>query len=298
MLWVFFGLSSMFLWAIANIFDKRLRSHYLHNSFALTAAFGLGTFALTLILFSLKGVTSMPTYVAMAAIGGGVLTTAGVLLYIKALSLEEASRVVPLFHLEPLIILVLAVIFLSEVLSLQKYIAFALILLGGFLISIRRLGSTFHISPAVGVIVVSSVLFAVAAVVLKYAYSNQNFWNVFILFGFGLSITQLSIFILKSARSAFIKTLQKSPRPFLALLTISVIFGYSGSMMFGKALATGPVTIISVFIGFQSLFVLLIATLLTLKHPTFIKETITPKIFVTKLFAIALMIGGLFLLQF
>ena len=64
-----------------------------------------------------------------------------------------------------------------------------------------------------------------------------------------------------------------------------------------SAVLQGPITLVSVFVSFQSLFVLLLATFLSSKFPRLIKEAIDMKTIGMKLAAIGLMAFGLYLLS-
>jgi drug/metabolite transporter (DMT)-like permease len=298
MVWVVFALAATFFWAWTNILDKVLRTDYLKNSIALTASFGVFGIIFAAFLFFIIGVPSIPFQYGLAAFVAGFFVTYGVIPYIKALSLEEASRVVPLWHLLPLFTLVLAVIFLNEVLTLLHYVAFALILLGGFLISVRRIGIAFHLSPAVAFMSLSSFLVAIAEVLMKFAYSTRIFWETFFVFFVGIVLSELSLFILPAVRRSFAEILFSRKHVFLFILFLSVVIGFTGHMLYNAAVLTGPITLVSVFISFQSLFVLLIATFLSLRFPLFIKEAIDVKTISMKMLAIVLMASGLLLLSF
>jgi len=206
------------------------------------------------------------------------------------------SRVIPLWHFSPLFTLVLAVIFLNEILTQTTYIAFAFILLGGVLITIHR-KTTFHISPAAVYMLLSSFLVSVSDVLMKFAYSTQIFWKIFLIFYFGLSIGSLSLFFSLSVRKKFAKAISSYKKFFLTILFLSVMASFIAHIFYNYAILLAPVTLVSVFTSFQSLFVLLIATFLSIKFPLFIKEAIDLKTITTKLVAIALMAFGLFLLS-
>ncbi|MBI2580482.1 EamA family transporter, partial [Candidatus Woesearchaeota archaeon] len=166
--WVFFAIAGTFLWAWGNIFDKVLRTKHLKDSIALTASFGIFGLAFGAVLFAFIGVPSIPLPNMVAAFLGGVLITYALIPYFRALSLEEASRVIPMWHFAPVFTLILAVIFLGEILKPLSYAAFALILLGGFLISVRRVREVFHLSPAVAFMLLASLFFAASDVLLKF----------------------------------------------------------------------------------------------------------------------------------
>lgn len=296
MLWMLFMLLAVFLWAWSNILDKVLRTRYLKDSVALMAAFGIYSIIFSFVLFLFIGIPHISFWNLLAALTAGFILAYALIPYLKALSIEEASRVIPLWHLAPIFTLVLAVIFLKEILTKIDYAAFTIILLGGVLISTRRIGSVFKLSPAVPLMLLSSLLLAFSDVLLKFSYSEQVFWPTFLVFQFGVSLGSLSFFMIPSARRNVSKAFLTHRYVFGGILLISTSLGWGGQIMFNNAVFRGPITLISVFVGFQSLFVLVIATILSLKFPLFIKEAIDIKTIGIKLVAIVMMAFGLFLL--
>ncbi|MBN2454426.1 DMT family transporter [Candidatus Woesearchaeota archaeon] len=297
MFWVVFALAGTFLWACANVFDKVLREKYLKDSIALTALFAIPYFPIVLILFAFIGVPHLPFWHGLAAFACGFIFPVAAISYFKALSLEEASRVVPLFNLSPVFVLFMAVIFLGEVLTPVRYLAFFLILVGGLLISARRLGRIFHLSRAAGFMLLGAFVIAVMDVLLKFSLGAGDFWHVMVLYSFGTMLGELSLFILPKVRKSVSLKVFSGKRIALILIPISLFFGFTGDLLYNRALFFGPVTIVSSMISFQSLFLLVIATFLSVKFPLFLKEAIDRKTLSIKLAAIILMAAGLFLLS-
>ncbi|MFH1182474.1 MAG: hypothetical protein V1702_05940, partial [Candidatus Woesearchaeota archaeon] len=85
---------------------------------------------------------------------------------------------------------------------------------------------------------------------------------------------------------------------FLSLLFIDGLFTFSARFLYNAAIPLAPITLLSVLGSFQSVFVLAIATFLSIKFPMFLKEAIDPKTIGLKVVAIALMAAGLYLLYF
>lgn len=299
MSWVFFAIAGTFLWAWGNIFDKVLRTKHLKDSIALTASFGVSSLVTLSVLFAFIGVPSIPLPNFVAAFLGGTLITYALIPYFKALSLEEASRVVPMWHFAPVFTLVLAVIFLGEILKPLSYAAFALILLGGFLISVRHIGEVFHLSPAVAFMLLSSLFFAASDVLLKFAYGTGVFWETYFVAFIGGTLSSLSLFVLPNIRKSFSNAMSSKPQRqgFLLLVILSTLAGFFGSVLWNRAILLGPVTLVSVFISFHSMFVLLLATVFSVKFPLFIKEAIDARTVGLKVAAVGLMALGLLLLS-
>jgi drug/metabolite transporter (DMT)-like permease len=297
MLWMLFALASTFFWAGTNMFDKVLSADYFKNPLPLTASFGLVSIVFSITLLIIVGLpTSIPLPNLAAASAAGLLVTIGIIPYVKALSLEEASRVIPLWHLSPLFTLILATIFLNEVLTLPRYAAFAFILMGGIMISLRRTGLKLHLSPAISFMVFSSMIFGFSDVLLKFAYSTEIFWQTFVAYHFSVSIGYLSLFVLPRVRREVKDTFISKKKPFVFVLIMSMTTGFIGFLFYNMAVLSGPISLVSVFISFQSLFVLLMATALAVKFHTFRNESFDVKTFGTKLIAIAFMAIGLILL--
>ncbi|MBI4010026.1 MAG: DMT family transporter [Candidatus Aenigmarchaeota archaeon] len=297
MSWIFLAIIATFFWASSNIIDKILRTKYLKSSIALTASFGIFGTIFSTILFLFIGIPSIPFQNSIAAFSAGIALCYAIIPYLKALSLEEASRVIPLWHLSPIFTLILAVIFLNEILTLLHYSAFTVILFGGILISTRQIRGVFHLSPAVALMLFSSFLVSVTDVLMKFALSTGVFWETFFIFYLGISLSQLSLFAFPSVRKHFSKAFSRKQN-FILILFLSGLMGFIGYTLFNNALLSGPVTLVSVFVSFQSLFVLLLAAFLSSKYPLIIKETIDAKTIGIKLIAIGLMAFGLFLLSF
>ncbi|MBI2580272.1 DMT family transporter, partial [Candidatus Woesearchaeota archaeon] len=296
--WVFFAIAGTFLWAWGNIFDKVLRTRHLKDSIALTASFGLLSLVIGAVLFTFIGIPSIPLPNLVAAFLGGALITYALIPYLKALSLEEASRVIPMWHFAPVFTLVLAVIFLGEILKPLSYAAFALILFGGFLISVRRVGEVFHLSPAVAFMLLSSLFFSASDVLLKFAYGTGVFWETYFVAFIGGTLSGLSLFVLPNVRRSFSNAMSSKPQRqgFVLLVSLSALAGFFGGVLWNRAILLGPVTLVSVFISFHSLFVLLLATIFSVRFPLFIKEAVNAKTIGLKVAAIGLMAAGLLLL--
>jgi len=296
MLWVIFALIGSLLWAVANIFDKVLRTKYLDSSLALTASFGIPGLIISFVFFVIIGVPNIPLLLISYSFAAGILLPVIIFFYIKALALEEASRVVPLWNIAPLLTLIIATLFLDEILTPFSYMAFALILVGGFLVSTRKIGNVLHLSPALAYMFISSLFVAVVDVLLKYIFTAENFWQIFLVLYFGISISSSSIFLLPKVRKNFKNAFKMHRLGLPLLISISTIFGFLGHIFYNRAILLGPVSLVSVFVGFQSLFVLILATILSIKMPMFIKEVIDFRTLGTKLVAISLMMIGLYFL--
>ncbi len=298
MSYIILALLASLIWAFANNTDKILRTKFVRSSLGLACSFCFISFPLSFSAFLILGFPKTPIIYSIAAFFAGVFLLLCLLCYLKALSMEEASRVVPLWHLTPIFTLILAVIFLGEVLKPLHYLAFFAILVGGFLISVKKIQSVFSLSPALLIMVLSSFFAAISDVLLKFAHEANSVWQIFALFYFASSLTSAFLFLSKKNRDHAFNSWKKHRITLGLIASFSVIMGFIGYLLWNFAVLEGPISILTVFVGFQSLFVLIVATILSYFFPKYIKEEIDMKTIGMKLLAIALMLVGLALLSF
>ena len=204
---------------------------------------------------------------------------------------------IPLFQLTPPFVLILSLLFLGEVLTLNYYLAFLLILSGGFLISLEKAKGVFKLRSAFWWMVLSSLIYAIQAVILKSLYVAHPFWDLTVYLGFGEFLpTPLLLLLIPTFRSRFIKSLSGlKPRGWM-LLIFAMVFVTTASISGLWAIAAGPVTLVSVLRGFQSIFVLIYAVFLSIWFPKILKEELSKSIIGIKATAVLLMGIGLYLI--
>ncbi|HEX7456695.1 MAG TPA: EamA family transporter [Candidatus Nanoarchaeia archaeon] len=297
--WVFFSLLARAAWSADNIIDKLLREKYLPDSFVLsllTGVFALILAILIIIFNGLRWIGPAPVVLVMLA---GAIQLPAVFAFFQAISKEEVSRVIPLFQFTPPLVLLLSFLFLGETLTPKYYAAFLLILLGGFLISIQKVEKILRLREAFWWMIFSSLIYAVQAVALKSLYTKYSFWDLTVYLGFGEFLPTLVIVaVLAKSRNRFIKSLSSLKSIGWMLLVSAVVLVNIASLSGLWAIATGPVSLVSVMRGFQSLFTLIFAVFLSIWFPKILKEELGKGVLGIKLTAILLMGIGLYFIYF
>src|SRR3989344_7431427 len=183
--WVIFSLFSRALWAADNIVDKLLRGKYLPDSLTLTLIAGIFGLLLSFVIIIFNGLRWIGFGPVALVTFAGAFQIVAVFAFYQAIAKEEISRVIPLFQLTPPFVLILSLLFLGEVLTLNQYLAFVLILIGGFLISLKRIEGVFKLRNAFWLMVLSSLIYAIQIVILKPLYVSYPFWDltVYLIFG-------------------------------------------------------------------------------------------------------------------
>ncbi len=295
--WIIFTLLSRALWAADNIVDKLLIGKYLKDSVVLTLIAGISFLILSLVINTFNGLGNLGFEPIALAIFAGSIQVLAIFAFYQAIAKEEISRVIPLFQFTPPFVLIFSFLFLGEVLTTNYYFAFVLILLGGFLISLRKTEGVFRLRDAFWWMVLSSLIWAIQAVILKSLYDNYPFWDLTAYVGLGEFLpTPILLLFVSGFRNRFVSNLS-TLKPIGWMFLISAMFFVIMASLSGFwALTSGSVSLISVFRGFQSVFVLLYAVILSIWLPKIFKEELSKKILGIKALAILLMAFGLYLI--
>lgn len=290
--WIIVAVLANFFWAGAIISDKILRTKFISDSLSLTALFGLSNFIPMLAAGPFLELHFPEWGIFSAAILAGALILLAMLPYVRALSFEEASRVAPMWSTIPVFVLVMAHFFLGERLTQTNYFAFAFLLIGGILVSIKKAKETlkFKFSAAFWLMLLSSVSLAVSDILLKFVYRTQSYWNGAFLVSFGSVITAAIMVLV--LRKRFLKCIKGINWKTIALLAASTAGGVIGRLFYFLAVMAGSISIVTVIGGIESLFVLAYAAMLSLWMPKILKEELTGIAIITKIAAIALIFGG------
>lgn len=295
--WVIFTLISRALWAADNIVDKLLIGEHLKDSVVLTLIAGISALLLSLVIIIFNGLSWIGLEPTMLVIFAGIIQILAVFAFYQAVSKEEISRVIPLFQFTPPFVLILSFLFLGEVLTTDYYFAFGLILVGGFLISLQKAKGIFKLRAAFWWMALSSLIYAIQVVILKSLYATYPFWDLTVYLGFGEFLpTPILLLLMSDFRGRFVKSLSNLKPVGWILLILAMFFVATASLSGFWALTSGPVSLISAFRGFQSVFVLIYAILFSIWLPKILKEELNKRILGIKAIAIFLMVIGLYLI--
>ncbi len=293
MLWALLSVLASLCWALANVTDKFILSHWVKRPIVSLLALGM----VSLLAAALVGLTHpigalTPFQLLMAAVAGTAYITSS-LFYFEAVKREEISRVVPLIYLYPLFVAGLAAVFLGEVFTTAKYVGVFLLVLGAVLVSNRdhlRIKSR----KAAGFAVLSALASAVDVVALKYLLAYTDFWTAFFYGALGGLPLLLPLFALHGHKLA--RTLKtRGPKVALAL-GASETLNELGSLLFILATSTGYATLTSALGTVQPFFTLLLGIGLAKAFPGAIRENLDHGILRKKFLAICLVFAGVLLI--
>ena len=302
MTWLIITISFYLILAIVFLVDKYLLTGLIPNPGVYTFYVGvLGILALILVPF--VGFYVPAPYQIILSLLAGAIYVCALFWFYKALSLFEASRVVPAINgLVPLFTFGL-VYFSSlekETLSLRGIIAFILLVLGSIFITLEKKKlinlKGFQTS------VLTALLLSSAFTLTKYVYLGQPFWNGFIWTKIGGFLTAFLLFLfMPEIRKEIFREKATFQKRTFGIFILNQTAGAGANILQNLAFALVPLAylaVVNALQGIQYVFLLIFTAVLSVKFPQVLKEEISKKIILQKAAAVLLIGGGLALLMF
>ena len=291
MSWVTLQLFSLILNSANSVLDKRLVRDHEANPVMYLASFAL--VGLPVVLIGLFIVPWSGYKAAGAGLLTGLIFTGIVLLYYKAMSLDDVSQLVPILRLSSLLNLLFLAIFLDDTLSTPQYVAAGCMLMGTLALSWRKKkeGSRHRIGK--GMVLMAIVAFLSAINGLLNSHLNLAYTPLVLLVWSqaGNVLGLLFVLMLRQQRQALRHSLTTSSRHFqMCIIGEQIVRLITGILSDFALHEAGSAAIVSVIGGFRPFVVLLLAVI-------FLQERFTRQEILPKLVGIGLMtVGTCFLL--
>ncbi|MBI2656693.1 DMT family transporter [Candidatus Woesearchaeota archaeon] len=294
--WIYFVLIAQGIWSITSLIDKFVISKgYIKNPLVYIVLNGLMN---VLLIFLLPFFGFEPLKLADLLIGifGGIIFSASVVMYYKAVQYEEISRIAMLFQSGPIFVLVLSFLFLGEMLTKNHILGFLFLLSAGFVVSYKRADSTFKLSKSFHLMLISMLLSSIGFVIAKYIYTITSFWNAFLWLRIS-GFTALGVLLSPSVRKDSLKTFKAMKPKIKSLMIFKMVIDFSAFIFAGYALLNGPASLVSALSNsVLPLFVFMLALVASIYLPKLIKEKIDKRSILIKVLAIVfIMVGILFI---
>ena len=160
MMWVFLAISAHFCWAVVNVIDKYIVEKWIQNPYLFASILVLIGGGASLFLLVLSPVPLPRGETLVICLIAGLLHFIGLFPFMKALELEEVSRINMWWSMVPLFTLIFGWGFLGESLTLAECLAFALLITGAIVASLKVEKNQFRFSRAFWFMVLASAIFA------------------------------------------------------------------------------------------------------------------------------------------
>jgi uncharacterized membrane protein len=314
MLWLLVALLSYFLFAVVFLADKALLTAVIRRPLAYTFYTGiLGTWLFPALPYLFW--RRVPGTVWFAAVLAGAVHLFAFYFFYSALKRGEASRVVPLASTAvPLFNLPLAWLMLQERLSWRHLLAFALLVAGGMILSLRWRSLRALAPAAVVSALLAGLSFALFFALTKYAYARHPFLPTLITFRVteaALAYAFLAPLVLRRGegrrgekrgnilRPGFFRRtwqrLRRHPRAVLLFIANKLTAAGAGILQ-QWAVSLGRVSLVTALQGSQHAFLLMLAVWAARRYPRLIPENIKQGALKYKAAGIALISLGVVLL--
>jgi uncharacterized membrane protein len=300
--WFLIALINPIAHAFANHFDKYLISRYIKEG-------SVGALILFMTLFAVVALpviyiihpdvfATISMFRVVVLTLNGCLSALAVMLYFYAINEDEASYVAPFFQLIPVFGFALGYFILHETLTGHQILAAALIVLGGFLLSIELSNGSARIKGKLVLLMLgSSFFYAINAVIFKSIAIHQGFLDSLFWDMSGKVILGILLFLeVRTYREQFINLIRVNRFSIIGLSMINEILALVGEIALILAVLFAPVVLVQSVSGLQPAVVLIIGIIITLFFPKLGKESLQTKHLAQKIFGTIIITVGVFLL--
>lgn len=260
MSWITLQISAVLLASVNTILDKWLVRDYEPNPTLYLASFalvGLPVAVIGLILIPWPGYAPAATGLII-----GIIFTVMVLLYYRAIALEDISRLSPVSKLSSVLHLLLLAVFLGDQLAWGQYLAFALMLVGAALLTVRYRPHNERIMISQGVIlmVIFACLSALYSLLSSYLNLTHTPWDKIVWSNVGIVLSMSVILLNRTQRTMLWQSLRQTPRHLQGVVVGEQIGRLATGTLSAVAVHTaGSAAIISVVDGIRPLLVVMLA---------------------------------------
>jgi drug/metabolite transporter (DMT)-like permease len=297
--WLLISTVGYLLLAIEAIITKILLSNKV-KSWQLYS-FYVGLLSLNGVLFAPFGLKWFGGMLFLESLLTGTIFFLALVFLYKSLEKSSASRV---FILYGSVVTVASFfweyLLLGQLFSKADLMAVLLLILGGFLVSFKfyknRMFSDYK------TVIFSGFLMALALVMMKDIFTQQNFITGYVFSRFGVFLSALSLMLYPKFRrvvKASLKNKSKkdNQKNFGFILGAKIVSG-TGTILINYAISLGSVTIINALVSVQYSFVFIFIVLLGFLNRKMIQEKVTTKNIIFKTAGLILVIMGIFLIHY
>ncbi|MBI2634433.1 EamA family transporter [Candidatus Peregrinibacteria bacterium] len=296
MTWIWLAIAAHFCWAVVNVGDKyvvssRVRSPYVYM---IWLSF-LGLLAVFIIPFIQFEIPDQPLMFLIAL--GGALYFFGGLPYIKAMQIEDVTRINVWWSFIPLFTLAIGWFTIDEKLNLQQLFAFFLLVGGAVFASMRWKQNGLKFSKAIWLMMTATLAYSIYGVIVRYSSQIISFASVFVWVHVFLGLFAVASLSIPFLKKDFLEESRRAGKGLWGIVLGISMFDHVGILFSTWALSLGPVAIVFAMEGFQALFVFLMAMGISAFTPISLEKDLDKYNIMFKILALTLMIGGIWMLN-
>lgn len=295
MSWVFLVLASHFSWAIENVYTKIVIGSKVKNPYVFLIL--LMVLSLLVLPFVPRDYIFIPEamYLLWLFLASAIYTF-GTIPYIKAMKIEEVTRLNILWNTLPIFNLVLAWIFIGDKISSVEFVAMFFLIGGAVTASLKGEGNYLKLSKAFWLMILACIMYAAYAVVVRFLSKGLSFYSIFFWITLFNAVMSLACVFLRGVRKDLATTIKFNSKSFFLVFLVVVGINNIGTLFNQQALSLKPGSLVYSFEGFQVLFVFLLSILAAKVFPEVEKESLDKRNLIIKVIAFIMVMVGLTLL--
>ncbi|MEA3355258.1 MAG: EamA family transporter [Patescibacteria group bacterium] len=296
--WYIFATLTPIFYSFTNFIEKFLIEKRIKNPLVLLVVSGFISLFIGLAILVVRDFPTLGLKQTAIIIFAGLLLKLYLIPYLQALKIEDASRVVPLFQIVPIVVLSLAWLILGETMRPIQIVGAVLVVFGGLILGGEKIkGKVFKIRKAFWYMMLSSIMYASILVLFRISVKENSVWNLLGYEYIGTGIGGLILLTVPSIKKSFLQEFNQVKKIF-GYVFINDSFAIVAQVAEAVAISMVPVALVSIVAGTQPIILLIFGILLSIFFPKIIKEDIAKKTILNKIASIALIFFGLYLVYF
>lgn len=259
--WIIFALIGTIFFSAAGILDKLLLGGYAEDSKAYIVLQILASLLFTIPVIIIQGADFVYPESLYALIAGSMQVLPAIF-YLRAMQVEEVTKVTALEYVYPVFVFIGSIILLGETLELKNFAGGLLLLAGSFLISFKRnslqgLGCFATLSPAVKPFISYWIFTAIYYISLKYLLISIDEWHLYAWMSLGSLVAIVPLMGISSTRREVGEFFKKGKFAIGALISEEAL-QFLGLIFSIFAYAHGSVTLVSSVGALQPILTLML----------------------------------------
>lgn len=295
MSWLLITLIAYFLNAIAMVVDKTLLKRDVKNPFVYT--FYIAALGAVLMVFILPFGLTWPGWSQLIiSLLVGATFAIGLFLMFFGLKKEDASRLTPIIGgLTPVFVFILAYLFLAERLFSRQMVAFSLIIIGTFIISLTfSKDRAPQLRRALWLALPAAFFYGLSYVLTKDVYNHQPFFSGFVWTRLGVFITAMLPMLWAANRRDLLHPPKDNNSNVRGRFLFGQACGGASAVLIQYATAIASVSLVQALQGVQYVFIFIAVVYLNHYHPKVLKENLSAAALAQKIIAILLIALGMY----
>ncbi len=297
--WLAFALIGTIFFSAAGVMDKLLLGSYGCESKAYIVCQVLAQQLFTIPVLIIMGIDFVYPE-SVLAIAVGALQLFPTAFYIRAVQVEDASRVAALEYFYPVFVFLGAFLFLGETLALRHFAGGLLLIISILLVSYRHKGKgcsgNFAISPALRPFIPYWISMAIYCIALKCLLASMDEWQLYIWSSLGSLMAAMPLLANPSVRGE-VQGFFKSGTSAVGALLSEETFMFLGIIFSIFAYALGSATMVTSVGALQPLLTLLLIIIMGLILPGKVKETMDRNSLIQKSLSFIMVLIGIYFMS-